>query len=430
MSSNFFDSIKATKYTVLFEKFQKGLQLWSRTGREPEAGDQDIKYYLALQEKRLKEHHLEMRITMEDGEDIISAHQVSVNTPIFNKTGLSKYNKSNYFQSIHQTVEYFRDGEKIDKQKDYVTFYQTVIDPDTSDSSLGLSSYVCPNCGAISTVKELQDTGCTYCGTHFLMKDLYPKITNYYCLESPGISDKQMKGHKKFIIGGAAVLSLIYTVIMNLVTGDISALTNIFMFLGGALIFAFMLYFGMSIFYLVRLIGMGVKSMTVLSGSAGSKGKITGRLKKYDPAFDYEYFEGKALSLARIIMFHDDLKNCAQYRGTDTEETFSDIIDIKYRGGIGIDSVRRTEDKIKVSLRLYLNNTLDDGKKIRRKDETVRMEMYHDVNFPVDQAFSIVKVNCQSCGGSFDAGKQKCCPYCGNEYDAGRNDWIVTKIER
>ena len=40
MSSNFFDSIKATKYTVLFEKFQKGLQLWSRTGREPEVGDQ------------------------------------------------------------------------------------------------------------------------------------------------------------------------------------------------------------------------------------------------------------------------------------------------------------------------------------------------------------------------------------------------------
>lgn len=46
---------------TLFEKFTEQLSAWSRTGKEPELGDWNIRAYLDLQEQRLKEKGLEER---------------------------------------------------------------------------------------------------------------------------------------------------------------------------------------------------------------------------------------------------------------------------------------------------------------------------------------------------------------------------------
>lgn len=164
--------------------------------------------------------------------------------------------------------------------------------------------------------------------------------------------------------------------------------------------------------------------------AVGQRKKITRQLSQYDPAFSYEYFEGKALSLARMILFHDDLKNCVQYKGKDISHSFADLIDIQYRGGFGVQSITKNQDRIEVVLRLYLTTTMDTGSKITQKDETIKIWMYHHVEFPVDPAYSIKMVKCPCCGGSFDAGKAKECPYCNQEYDAGVHDWVVTRIER
>lgn len=45
-------------------------------------------------------------------------------------------------------------------------------------------TYVCPNCGNITKIAALEDEGCAYCGTHFLMAQLYPKVTNFYILDN------------------------------------------------------------------------------------------------------------------------------------------------------------------------------------------------------------------------------------------------------
>lgn len=95
-----------------------------------------------------------------------------------------------------------------------------------------------------------------------------------------------------------------------------------------------------------------------------------------------------------------------------------------------MESIQRNQDRIEVVLKLYLTNTIDDGKKISQKDEAIRIWMYHHVQFPVDPTYSIRKVQCPCCGGSFDAREQKTCPFCNQEYDAGINDWVVTKIQR
>ncbi|MCR5356015.1 MAG: hypothetical protein K6E63_01290, partial [Lachnospiraceae bacterium] len=50
-------------------------------------------------------------------------------------------------------------------------------------------------------------------------------------------------------------------------------------------------------------------------------------------------------------------------------------------------------------------------------------------DLPIDFNFSISKIQCPTCAGSFDATKTKKCPYCGNIYDiADSREWAITDI--
>ena len=418
------------KYQNLFKKFQTGLQLWCRTGKEPEAGNEDVRYYLDLQEKRRKEHDLEIKIKIEPEGAVYSSHNVTASIGIPGYHSLSKFNQSTYYQQINQETEYKRKDKTVYKKKVYHIQYQTIIDPEEGQENVGSISYLCPNCGSISTVNTLKEKGCPFCGTRYLMKDLFPKVTNFYCIDAGGMSNKQFSNMKRNLFIGGIIVSSINTGLNYFIKGDLTLAYALVMLILGVPLFMFFLYFIYSIFLLFRLILKAGKALTFVSWISGSKKLITKTLKKYDPSFDYEYFEGKALALARIIMFSKEPQEFVQYEGPDISRKFEDVIDMKYRGGFSISSIQKKEDKIKVSLKLFLTNTIDTGDQLKDKDQTVKIDMYHHIEFPIDKAFSILKVECPSCGGSFDAGKQKYCPYCKRKFDAGMKDWIVTRIER
>lgn len=412
----------------LFQRFLKEIQLWCRTGKEPRSGDQDMKYYLDLQEKRLQRHNLKIDMRFEPEAEVLFSGQIINSLPF--SDGAARFHQSTYFQPQHQSIDYYRADEKIYSSKKYITLYETIINPQPQDHAIGCCTYTCPNCGAISTISTLQEEGCPFCGTRFLMKDLYPKVTNFYCLDNSGISQKQAGNHRKVVWGGGMAFGAVFTVYHLLTSGENTILYALLSFLGATLMSAFLMYIGTSLFYLGRLLKQAGKYTGVIIGSAGSKRKITNTLTRYFPTFSYEYFEGKALSLARTILFHDDPSECVQYKGEDLSGKFSDLIDLQYRGGMGIQSIRQNHDRIEVVLKLYLTSTVDNGKKITEKDETVRLWMYHRAQSPADPCFSIKRVQCPCCGGSFDATQRKTCPYCDQEYDAGINDWVVTAIER
>ncbi len=418
-------------HTDLFKRFLNEIRFWYRTGKEPKSANQDMKYYLDLQEKRLQEHNLKVQVSFEPEGEVYSAHEVLSTIPVLNSIDhLSRFKQSTYFQSGNQTITYYREDRQIYRKEKFLTLYQVILDPEPGDRHVGGTTYVCPNCGAISTLETLQAQGCTYCGTRYVMKDLYPKVTNYYCLDNSGISQETSRHHRSIILAVAALFGIFCTIYSQSSSDDFTVFTAILSLLFCGAIGVFLTYFCISLFYLGKLLTQAGKSIKVLKGSAGSKRKITKELSQFDPSFSYEYFEGKALSLARLIMFHNDLPNCVQYQGTDSSDAFADLIDIQYQGGLGVESIQRKHDRIEVNLRLYLINTIDTGKKIKEEEETVRIRMYHNVASPVDPTFSIRKVQCPCCGGSFDAREQKCCPFCNQEYDAGINDWVVTQIER
>lgn len=416
-------------YDVLFKKFRLGLQNWCRTGKEPSAADQDMRYYLDLQEKRLKDHDLKLDIKMESDDEITEVHRYSVNIPIIGSE-LAKFDKSLYCQYVNREESYTRDGKILYKKADHPVMYQTILSPEPGEKGIGKTKYVCPNCGAVSTIEELESSGCAYCGTRYLMKDLYPKVSNYYFIENGFISDEQWKRDKRRMIMIAALGSLIQIIHTLFTDPEFTFLLAIPSFFLGFALWGFVTYLVYSGYKLVTTIKSTAKSAVLTGATAGAKNKITDRLRVYDPSFDYEYFEGKALSFARILMLGEHPEEFVQYRGKPIGGTFKDIVDVQYRGRMGVKDIRKSGGRIEAELELYLTDTLDSGGKIRHKDEKISISMYHNAEFPVDKSFSILKVECQNCGGSFDAARKKCCPYCGSTYDAGRKDWIVTDIHR
>lgn len=417
------------QYNELFQKFRMGIQSWCRSGKEPRVGSQDMKYYLDLQEKRLKDHDLSLDLRIQPEQDVQSIHQISSDMPVLGSK-FSRFDQFLYVQYVTRTLTFSRNNKELLQKKDCPAMYQTILNPDSADPNLGKTTYVCPNCSAISTIETLQDTGCPYCGTRYLMKDLYPKVTNYYFIDNGFKSESGWKTKKKQMFLAAGCISLaqvMYTFLTDAEFGVIQAFGTLLLGFG---LWTLILYMGYSLWLLIYTAVQAGKSIPLVSSTAGSKAKLTQKLKCFDPAFDYEYFEGKALALARILMLSQNPDEFVQYHGPKLADRFSDVVDIEYRGGIGVRSIRKNQNRIEVELNLFLTNTVDCGGRLSRKNETIQLNMYHNADFPVDTAFSIVKVQCPNCAGSFDAGKEKTCPYCGQPYDAGINDWVVTKITR
>lgn len=421
------------KEEQLFTKFRLGLMGWTKTGREPSAGTQDVKYYLDLQEQRLKDHGLRVELRLQPEEEIMSMQKFAANMPLFG--GLTgRFQQSLYAQTMDRHVRFTRAGKEVLEHKDSVNMYQTILQPDPEDENVGRTPYVCPNCGAVSTVEGLQEAGCPHCGTRYLMDELYPKTSNYYYVSTSGASTKHINRKLRAVVV-LGVISGILTTLYHLLWGafaggDFFILEPIVSLVLGTGLFCLLYYLIFAVTTLGRLFRDAFRALPLMRATSGSKKSITQLLQSYDPDFSYEYFEGRALSLARILMLCPDPRSCANYRGPDLRGRFDDVVDLQYRGGMSIAGIDRRDRRIALDLKLYFTDTLDKGRKLKRKDETVTISMYHDGDFPVDQGFSLVRVQCHGCGGSFDAARGRFCPYCGREYDAARDDWVVTNIRR
>ncbi len=420
-------------YSELFQNFLKELSQWPDTGTEPQSGNQDIRYYLDLEEHRLKERGLSMKLDFKAYDYVASGSKVVKAVPILNVFEFARYGQSTDYQTVEKRVEYFRNGKSVYRNKKDLTAYLTIIEPKKGNENIGEETYSCPNCGAITKIHILEEEGCPYCRTKYLITDLFPKVTNYYFLDNAKVSEKIDKGMKRYVFAGIGVF---YIMGLIFIVGSIGSpdfvetliMTLIGVFIGGGMMGALGGYMTYSMTLLARTLFMAGKTMPVNLGSAGSRSKITRNVSKFDPTFSYEYFEGKALSLARIIILSSDLVNCVQYSGNETNKEFREIININYRGGMKIGPIERKGNVLEVKLQLYLTNTYDNGKKIKEKDEEIHLILHHNAEFKVVPDFSIKKVECPNCGGSFDATRYGKCPYCDCKYDVTRDDWTVKQI--
>lgn len=408
-----------TQNSGIFEQFTAELEEYTKTKATPSSGNQDIQYYLKLQQDRLKQHRLKMEY------HFVPRGHFAEETPFQKRWSDNHYINEMESRSCNLTRTFSRGGHQVYKKGQNEIFYQTITYAKTKQA-VEDEYYVCPNCGAVTKVGDLEK-GCSYCGTFFKSQDLFPKVTNYFLLVDDAGTENEIKQEiAKFIIPCSVVLTIGYT-IYSLAKGQfiISALLR--SIISGTIAGCVVGYLAWVLIKLIKIFRNAGKSVGFLANAAGSEKMFLNIMKKYNQEITYEYFTDKIVSLFKMIMFSGEARNLPNYVGPSVTKLFSDIVDTSYFG-VALKRCQVKNQYIYVTVDIYTDDFYDAGKRIVKKSDKFCMDLYRRVDSTIDYNFSITKIQCKNCGASFNAARQKNCPNCGTQYEIADDDWVVTQI--
>ncbi|MBP5579793.1 MAG: hypothetical protein J6X56_10045 [Ruminococcus sp.] len=412
MGYNFFNIKEVPEaFNCKLNEFRASLGAAVGNGKNITFADNDITYTLKLQHDRLSKKGLELDYDIYSrdegknkfiaGSNWRDAHYES--TVCFNQSGIKrKVTKGgkNKYKDDHKSV-----------------LYETITDVVTG-SHPDNDPFCCPNCGAVSTVAGLQN-GCPHCGTRFQIDDLFPKVTSYYFLDSPGMTKKEfMSGYMV-----SYAITVIAMFILCLVLHK-----SIGYYIGAAIGSIFIAYILYAYFLLMKLIAGAISSAGKM-GTAGSRSKFEKRMKKISPEFSYEYFTSKTLSLIKTAVFSEDESELLFYEGAKLDPKMKDIIDLNYGGALGCKSIREEGNFVMVETKAYFDVLYASGDKVFFKKQIFSAVLKRRTDIPVNFNFSMTKISCPSCGASFDATKNRNCPYCESKYEITTDDWALVELK-
>ena len=422
LSNNPFLQSCRSDHEKLFEDFAREIGEWAKTGKEPDSVDKSVRYSLDKQEKRLKKKGLRMHLSYETRNmPVMQAQKVLGAAGI---QSLQRYSEQMHYRECLDTMEIYRGEKKLYGSKRDSILYESIKEPTGKNWADEDLLYNCPNCSAVSTLRALTNEGCAYCGTHFLASELYPKVINYYFLDTSDHKTVVSRTKKLCLIGGVIGL------VIGFFAGKEGLFSHLLKALTGGALGVFGAFVGYNLFRFVKMLADIVRKLPLMGafhGKNGSRRQMTDQMKKLDPALSYEYVQGRALSLLRMIAFSDEDEDFAQFDGT-LPPRFADLIHAEYRGAMAIDDARREGDDIKLELRLYMSDLYEKNGAIEEENEMITLRMSHKATRRIDSGFSIFAVKCPGCGVGFDASQLRHCPYCGADFRPEWEDWIVTDI--
>lgn len=399
----------------LQEAFVRQMEDWSKTGKIPEIAGMDMQYAFELQKKRLQAKHVQFQyhFTPNELSGMAMHSEVSING----------FKNKAPFREYQVQTDYWVEGAHKHRRNGSEIMYANVTDlvhPNV------VTTATCPNCGAISHVQELIK-GCPSCGTRFGITDFYPKVTSFYTVDNTGVNQKEVKsGAAKYILAGVAI-SVLIALLSCISTGEWYYIVGV---LPGAFFGAVFGYFAYAIGLLFKVFGKAAASMPLVVGNMSAEPRVKKFMRRYQPDFSFEFFAAKILNLLRIMIYSDEYDNLAVYEGPPFTNTFRDIIDIKYRGGLRLSRIYLEGEDCHVELGVYVISTYCNSKGISERNETYKLHVCKNISKPDDFGFSIREYECRNCGASFDAAKERHCPYCGSNYHLKENDWVVLELKR
>ena len=412
----------------IFESFALDLSSFTHTGKYPSDAGQDVKYGLELQFERLKERNLTMQY------DITPRGLLADGKGCRRQWKDDKYITQMEFRTCCLSRTVYRDNRKVYDKDQNSTFYQFITDVRDSDAVVD-ELYSCPNCGAVSRISVLK-SGCPFCKTYFTMHELFPKVTNYYFLQDDSYTDQEFKRVMRKVLFPCIVLSvLVYTTYfyMTYDAGNSNTASRLIyaLFSGGigGTIFGTISGYILWVFAQLGILFVRAgKSMPMLFNMAGSGRRFTSFMSRYSPEFSYEYFSDKVVSLIKMIIYSKNPSDLPYYEGESLGSRFLNVIESSYAGAVALKRYGVQGDYCYVVVDVYLENLYDNDSRIKIKKDKVRVELRKNIRKPIDISFSIEKIQCKSCGASFNAARMRNCPHCGTRYEIGDDDWVITKL--
>jgi len=416
------------KITDLKDSFRGKLNTFMATlgpaiskGEKISFADNDISYLLQLQNERLKRKRLSMEYELYDRD----AQRKPVAGAAWRD---AHYESFVCHEQIGVRRKISKDGAKIFSDDKKNILYTTITDV-TTGVHPDDETCCCPNCGNVSTIAQLRD-GCPYCGTMYKMDDLFPKVTGYFFLNDVAIVGSEgVKGIGIAILISFAV-NLLIALISLIVKQDRLSVGTLLGLIPLLLVSLFTGYVYYSIYLFVRLIVVGSSQSAGKFGAVGSASRFEQRMKQITPEFSFEYFRSKAISLIKTAVYSENAQDLLFYRGGPLASDFKDVIDLNYGGALGLVGVAEENGRVTVATDAFFDVLYESNSKVWFRREKYRAIFQRRTDIPINLQFSMTKIECPTCGGSFNAVRNRNCPYCGNAYDIISQDWILTALVR
>ena len=402
----------------------KELNAWYEEGEEPESCDGDTHYYLKLQKERLEDKGLQMQ------NEVLPVKGKSFGTAKFS-TKSAWYTTDMLYEEISRELRVLKGTETLYQRQVEQVMYEIVVHTPNEKETDHLM-ITCPNCGAVSPVAQLME-GCRYCGTRFRMKDLFPRVVNTYFIRTTSIMKHTT--NQRRIMGILMLVMLLVSMPGAMISGEGVIPIALFTAYLTALICGGV---GGFVITSIMMIGSlfqrdGMKHLP-LFWTLRSKSRIKGIMKRVDPNFSYDKFEGQMVALIRMAVFAKDVQNLTAYCGGKRDERFENILEMTYTNGMCLKKVRREGSFLHLTLRTWwINYSLspdeEKGNRIIKTGDLIDVTFGRNPAHREMPGFSITSVNCRSCGGSFDAVRQRKCPYCGTEYHMEEDYWVIEDMK-
>ncbi len=393
-----------------------------RKGEYPKLASADLKYTASLQSKRLNEKNSDIRYDY-DTDSAINGSAIKLDKD-------TRYITRMPFYIAESKTEYLVGGKVRKREKLQKTMYANAIWLINQNKN---ESYVCPNCGAVSTVKQLL-SGCPFCKTRFLMSDLFPKITNYYDRSTKGTINSSVL---PFSLLGILIVLCIYgfmnfdTLKTVFMSDDMTAKIIQGAWLSGCVVVGaisgFILKLAANIIYVLMYTIFYIPSLIRL---VRTKRKLPEFMRGFEKNFTLDHFIGKLIYLIRTMVYSNDYENCAVYSGGPTENQCKDIIDMTYFGFVNARNYYIENDYAYVDMDVRMYTYSCKGHRVSKKSEVFNLLVYKSIHAETDYGFSIHKIECKNCGSSFDAAREKHCPFCKSEYDISDYDWVIKEFRK
>lgn len=382
----------------------------------------DLKYSRMLQGKRLKAKGVTLTVTHEPDDPLVSGVSWKMDSD-------ARYITRLPFTYVNTKRDYSVDGRinKSFNKKEILYSYIVWNRAQQPDAP-----YSCPNCGGATTLGNLTE-GCKFCGTRFIASELYPKAINYYTLPA---AQELLKRLKPFAIVGAiamAAFGLVYNfkdVSAGIASGGILSLIGWLFYAAIAAVVGTFLGYVVGFFSIFfEVIVRAIASIPDIIKYGTAKRRLPNFMRRYSPDFSSDRFVGKLISMLNITVYSEDIDNCALYCGKPIEDDLSDIIDMSYNGIIDVRECVEKSGYLYINLNMDMNVVSCKDGKISSGSRKFRMTVCRSASAPEDYGFNVKAIKCHSCGGSFDATKEKHCPFCSTEYSIKDYDWVVTDFK-
>nr|MCR5275058.1 hypothetical protein [Clostridiales bacterium] len=283
--------------------------------------------------------------------------------------------------------------------------------------------------------------GCSQCGTSFKMTELYPKVGNYFFVPDPAVStDPIWKTAIRYGLLALPVTLLLFSPMILFRSESGSSLSNIkFAVPSISLVIRYIV--GMIIMspltgyfvWMLSLFFLGFAQLGKESPAALSVGKsrkrFAAQMSRISSVYTFETFSSKITTLFRALVFSDNRESLPFNAVKDLGTDFDNVVDCTFRGWMSCKKIKTEENKVFVTGDVYLDFVRDMGNKLKVKSEVYQIKTGKRTDVPVLTNFSIAKIQCPSCGASFNSFKSKNCPYCGTECPPAEDDWVLYDVK-